>query len=59
MCNGAPLTVEILPRARIELADFRQSTTGNTELNDLRKMVCLRKIKFLLKEFQLIKSLKI
>ena len=30
----------------------------NTELNDLRKIICLRKNLFLLKEFQFIKSLK-
>ena len=31
----------------------------NTDLNDLRKIICLGKLKVLLKAFQFIKSLKI
>ena len=38
------------------LASFTKETTFNTELNDLRKIICLRKSEFLLKEFQFVMS---
>ena len=44
---------------RVRTCDLGALIILNTELNDLRLIISLRKIKFLLNEFQFVKSLKI